>query len=226
MEDLLHFMAQQSEAIHTLQQQLVAQNTPKPEVTAPPKFNGNKEAVVGFVNACRLYAEARLGEVDNKRKISWVLSYIQGEVGEVWKDNVLEEINKRTTEVNTIEKLFEKMREEFEEFDEENRKADKLRTLIQGPRTCNKYVQEFRRAARESGYEERMLIDEFKRGLNGMIRRKLAEVESSPSTITEWQERAVKLDRNTRQSRAEEKVLTGTTQSQGTSTQQGGIRQD
>jgi len=40
MEDLLHFMAQQSKAIYTLQQQLVAQNTPKPKVTASPKFDG------------------------------------------------------------------------------------------------------------------------------------------------------------------------------------------
>ena len=63
------------------------------------------------------------------------------------------------------------------------------------------------------------MIDESKRGLNRMIRRKLAEVESLPSTTTEWQEQAVKLDRNTRQSRAEEKLLVGTTQSQGTSIQ-------
>jgi len=70
MEDLLHFVAQQSKAIHTLQQQLVAQNTPKPEVAAPLKFDGTREAVVGFVNACRLYAEARLGGVKEKEKIS------------------------------------------------------------------------------------------------------------------------------------------------------------
>jgi len=54
------------------------------------------------------------------------------------------------------------------------------------------------------------LIDKFKRGLNGTMKRKLAEVESLPSTITEWQERAVKLDRNIRQSRAEDKAMAGT----------------
>jgi len=62
--------------IHTLQQQLVAQNMPKPEIASPSKFDGTKEAVVGFVNACCLYAKARLGGVDNKGKISWVLSYV------------------------------------------------------------------------------------------------------------------------------------------------------
>jgi len=35
----------------------------------------------------------------------------------------------------------------------------------------------------------------------------LAEAEELPTTIGEWQERAVRLDRNQRQSRAEEKVL-------------------
>jgi len=43
-----------------------------------------------------------------------------------------------------------------------------------------------------------------------MIRRRLAEAESPPSTITDWQDRAVKLDRNMRQSKAEEKLLAGT----------------
>jgi len=68
-------------------------------------------------------------------------------------------------------------------------------------------VQEFKKVARGSGYEGRPLIEEFKRELNGAIRRKLAEAEELPTTIGEWQERAVRLDRNQRQSRAEERVL-------------------
>jgi len=43
--------------------------------------------------------------------------------------------------------------------------------------------------------------------LNRAIRRKLAEAEEPPTTIGEWQKRAVRLDRNQRQSRAEERVL-------------------
>ena len=43
--------------------------------------------------------------------------------------------------------------------------------------------------------------------MNGAIKRKLAEAEELPTTIGEWQERAVRLDRNQRQSRAEERVL-------------------
>jgi len=71
----------------------------------------------------------------------------------------------------------------------------------------DEYVQEFKRAARGSGYEGRALVEEFKRGLSRTIKRRLAEVEAPPTTITQWQERAVQLDHNMRQSRTEEKIL-------------------
>ena len=45
------------------------------------------------------------------------------------------------------------------------------------------YVQEFKRTVRDSGYEERPLIEEFKRGMNGGIRRKLIEAENLPASI-------------------------------------------
>ena len=37
--------------------------------------------------------------------------------------------------------------------------------------------------AKGSRYEERLLIKEFKRGINGGIRRKLIEAERPPTTI-------------------------------------------
>jgi len=68
-------------------------------------------------------------------------------------------------------------------------------------------VQEFKKVTRGSGYERRPLIEKFKRRLNRAIRRKLADAEELLTTIGEWQERAVRLDRNQRQSRAEERIL-------------------
>jgi len=56
-------------------------------------------------------------------------------------------------------------------------------------------------------HNRRPLIKEFKRGLNGSIRRKLAEAEELLTTIREQQERMVRLDRNQRQSRMEERIL-------------------
>jgi len=62
-------------------------------------------------------------------------------------------------------------------------------------------------AAKGSGYEGRLLIEEFKRGINGGIRRKLMEVENPPASIEQWYRRATALDRNWRESRREEERL-------------------
>jgi len=68
-----------------------------------------------------------------------VLTYIQGGIAEVWKENVLEKRRQGVLAVETVEELFTKMREEFREFDE-LRKIDKLRLLEQGGQTCNEYI--------------------------------------------------------------------------------------
>ena len=131
-------------------------------------------------------------------QVAWVLSYIQGEIAEAWKDNLLNELAKGELEVELVEQLFTKIRNDFGETLEKERKIEQLRTIEQGGRTCNEYVQEFKKVTRGSGYEGRPLIEEFKRELNGSIRRKLAEAEEPPTTIGEWQEKAVRLDRNQR----------------------------
>jgi len=58
------------------------------------------------------------------------------------------------------------------------------------------FVQEFKRTARGSGYKGRLLIEEFKRGMNGTIRRKLIEAENQPGPIEQWYRRSIALDRN------------------------------
>ena len=120
---------------------------------------------------------------------------------------MLDELAKRESEVESVEQLFTKIRNNFGETSEEERKIEQLRTIEQGGRTCDEYMQEFKKVTRGSGYEGKPLIKEFKRGLNGSIRRKLAEAEEPLTTIGEWQEKAVRLDKNQRQSKIEEKML-------------------
>jgi len=57
-------------------------------------------------------------------------------------------------EVETVEELFSKIRNKFGKTIEEERKIEQLRTIKQGGRTCNEYIQEFKKIARESGYKE------------------------------------------------------------------------
>ena len=70
-------------------------------------------------------------------------------------------------------------------------------------------MQEFKRVAKESGYERRPLVKEFKRGINRGIRRKLMEAKSQLASIEQWYKRVTALDRNWKESRREEKRLRG-----------------
>ena len=126
------------------------------------------------------------------------MSYVQGEVAEAWKDNLLDKLAKGESKVESVEQLFTKIRNNFGETSEKERKIEQLRTIEQGGRTCDEYIQKFKKVTRGSGYEGRSLIEEFKRELNRAIRRRLAEAKEPPTTIGEWQERAIRLDRNQR----------------------------
>jgi len=138
-----------------------------------------------FINIAHLYLRIKMNGEAITTQIAWVLSYVQGGVAEVWKDNLLDELAKEKSEIKMTEGLFTKIRNKFGEISEEERKVKQLRTIEQGGRTCNEYVQEFKKVTRGGSYEGRPFIKEFKRGLNRAIRRKLAEAEELPSTIGE-----------------------------------------
>jgi len=203
-EQLLAMIATLQQQVNTM---LLQQQGSRVEVARPQVFNGKMEEVSAFINVARIYIRMKMTEEAATTQVAWVLSYVQGGIAEAWKDNLMDKLVKGESEVETVKQLFSKIRNDFGETSEEERKIEQLWTMEQGGRTCDEYVQEFKKVMRGSGYEERPLIEEFKRGLNGMIRRKLAEAEEPPTTIGEWQERAVRLDRNQRQSRAEERML-------------------
>jgi len=99
-------------------------------------------------------------------------------------------------EFETVEEFLAEVKKEFGGGEEESVKAAELRKLEQGGRTMEEFVQEFKRAARESRYEGRLLVEEFKQGMNGAIQRKLMKAENQPSSIKQWYRRVMALDRN------------------------------
>ena len=62
----------------------------------------------------------------------------------------------------TIGEFLSDLKQEFSGGDDEMMKVAKLKKIEQGSRTMEEFVQKFRRAARESGYKRRPLVEEFK----------------------------------------------------------------
>ena len=108
----------------------------------------------------------------------------------------MDELESGEIEYETVEEFLTCLKKEFGGGEEESVKAVELRKIEQGGKTMEEFVQEFKRAARGSGYERRPLVEEFKRGINEGIRRKLMEAENLPTSIENWYRRATVLDRN------------------------------
>ena len=77
----------------------------------------------------------KITEESESTKMAQVLSYIQKEVVEAQKDNLLDELSKGKLEMETVEELFSKIRNKFGKTVEKERKVEQLRTIEQGGKT-------------------------------------------------------------------------------------------
>ena len=80
-------------------------------------------------------------------------------------------------EYETVEEFLEDIRKEFGGGDKKSAKITELKRLEQERKIRETFVQEFRRVARGSGYEERLLVEKFKRGINATICWRFIESE-------------------------------------------------
>jgi len=79
----------------------------------------------------------------NKDGLDTIL-YTEGMI-EAQKNNLLDELSKRESKMKIVKELFSKIKNKFGETIKMKQKMKQLRIIEQRKRTCNKYVQKFKK---------------------------------------------------------------------------------
>ena len=114
------------------------------------------------MNACKLYIRMKMGGAKVVEQVYWILSHVQGGSADIWKENVMKELEIGEVKYKTVKEFLMSLKKEFGRGEEEAVKAAELRKLEQGERTMEELMQEFKQAARGSRYKRRLLVEEFK----------------------------------------------------------------
>ena len=130
-----------------------------------------------------------------------------------WRKYVMAQIFKKTLCYNTVDELLQEIQHQFSDTNKQATMLLKIRTMLQGDKTANEYIQDFEKAALKAGYEGFPLIVEFKRSLHPALRKQLSEIRPQPVTIQEWYNKSITIDRQWWISKAEEAFYGKTNQS-------------
>ena len=83
------------------------------EVAKSQIFDGMMARVAGFIIACKLYIRMRMEEETVEGQIQWILSYVQGGSADIWKENIMEELESGEIEYKIAEEFLMSLKKEF-----------------------------------------------------------------------------------------------------------------
>ena len=81
------------------------------EIKIPQMFDGTSSKVSRFVEDCRRYTERMKGEEEDK--ICWIVSYVQGDQTDKWKERIVDEMFEDRWKNRKVEDILKEIEKEF-----------------------------------------------------------------------------------------------------------------
>ena len=113
---------------------------PHMEVAKLAIFNGEVGKVGRFITVCRLFLRIKLRGAMVEEQVQWVFSYVQGGSADVWKENVMKELESGKVEYELAEEFLISLKKEFSGGEKESTKAAELRKLEQEGKAMEEFV--------------------------------------------------------------------------------------
>ena len=83
------------------------------EVKMPQVFDGTSSKVSRFIEDCRRYTERKMKEETEEDKICWIVSYVQGDRTDKWKEKIVDEMFEDRWKDRKVEDILKEIEREF-----------------------------------------------------------------------------------------------------------------
>ena len=83
------------------------------EVKMPQVFDGTSSKVSRYVKDCRRYTEKKMKEKTEEDKICWIVSYVQGDRMDKWKERIVDELVEDKWKDRKVEDILKEIEREF-----------------------------------------------------------------------------------------------------------------
>ena len=99
------------------------------KVAKPPVFDGEAVRVEEFITACKLYLRMKMRDTIVEEQIQWILSYVQGGSADVWKENVLKDLETEEIEYESAGEFLAGLKKKFGGGNEDIVKVAELKKI-------------------------------------------------------------------------------------------------
>lgn len=176
------------------------------KIAEPDDYSGKAEDAKKFLSQCDAYFES-CTDASDAQKISCALSHMKTGNALLFAEGVRKARASYDPKVHTDaykyyqtwDNLVSNFKSVFHERDSTAKAQEKLQTMRQGYRTAEEYILEFSRYELDAEFDDKANLAFFKRGLQPWIRDKIYGMDTIPSDLDGWKDRAMKFDQNKRE---------------------------